>query len=273
MRSFLFIVSLSFSLCTRSQVSVVSWNIRYDHAGDSLHAWADRKQPMADWLQNSGAEVIGIQEGLFHQVQFLDYVLTNFTYVGAGREDGALAGEFSAIFIDTTRFFVLESSTFWLSETPGEVSVGWDAALPRVCTYALIQDKRTNKMCWVFNTHFDHMGGKAREEAARLIVSRIAVKNNTTRCPVVLTGDLNAEPKDPPLKVLGAIMSDGYISFAPHAVRGTWNAFDCEQIHDKRIDYIMVNGTTFSAYDHILLCDPEIGALSDHWPVLAELRF
>ena len=75
-----------FSLCTRSQVSVVSWNIRYDHAGDSLHAWADRKQPMADWLQNSGAEVIGIQEGLFHQVQFLDSVLTNLlTWERAGK--------------------------------------------------------------------------------------------------------------------------------------------------------------------------------------------
>ena len=102
------------------------------------------------------------------------------------------------------------------------------------------------------------MGGKAREEAARLIVSRIAVKNNTTRCPVVLTGDLNAEPKDPPLKVLGAILSDGYISSCPTLLFAAPGMPSTVNRSDKRIDYIMVNGTTFSAYDHILLCDPEI---------------
>ena len=87
---------------------------------------------------------------MYSQVLYLDSCLTNYTYVGVGREDGKTRGEYSAIFYDTTRFIVLESSTFWLSKTPGKVSVGWDAALERICTYALLQSRESGKKIWVF---------------------------------------------------------------------------------------------------------------------------
>ena len=53
---------------------------------------------------------------------------------------------------------VKENSTFWLSNTPDQVSVGWDAALERICTYGLFKKKMSDKMIWVFNAHFDHVG-------------------------------------------------------------------------------------------------------------------
>jgi hypothetical protein len=79
-----------------------------------------------------------------------------------GRDDGKEKGEFSAIFYDTNRLQVLNSGTFWLSETPEKPSKGWDAAYNRVCTYAVFKDKKSQKEFIALNLHFDHIGNVAR---------------------------------------------------------------------------------------------------------------
>ena len=43
-------------------------------------------------------------------------------------------------------FKVITENTFWLSETPDEVSKGWDAALNRICTYGLFSNKKTKQL-------------------------------------------------------------------------------------------------------------------------------
>ena len=79
--------------------------------------------------------------------------LEKYKFIGVGRDDGEKKGEFCAIYFDTTLYEILDYSTFWLSETPDLVSVGWDASLERICTYGLFASTHSGEKFWVFNTH------------------------------------------------------------------------------------------------------------------------
>ena len=170
--------------------AVMSYNIKYDNVRDTINNGHDRKGTVARLIDHYNPAFLGLQEALAHQVNFLNEALTNYSFVGVGRDDGKTKGEYSALFYDKTRFKVIESSTFWLSESPNRVSVGWDAAMERVCTYGLFEHLTTNRRIWVFNTHFDHLGQDARAASAALIIKKIQALNNGD-LPVILMGDFN----------------------------------------------------------------------------------
>ena len=67
----------------------------------------------------------------------------------------------------------MAGETFWLSESPEMASRGWDAALNRIVTWVHLQDRKSGKEFFHFNTHFDHKGREARENSARLILDKI----------------------------------------------------------------------------------------------------
>jgi hypothetical protein len=118
---------------------IMSYNIRYDNPNDSVNKWDNRKSDVLSIIEKYQPEILGIQEGLYHQVKYIDSCLTAYKFIGVGRADGKLKGEFSPIFYDVTKFSVIESSTFWLSDQSDLISVGWDAALERICTYGLFE--------------------------------------------------------------------------------------------------------------------------------------
>ena len=168
----------------------------------------------------------------------------------------------------------MQSGTFWLSPTPEVPSKGWDAALNRICTYALLQEKKSGKKFWAFNTHFDHVGDLARVNSAKLILEKIQ-KMNTQKLPVVLTGDFNLTADTEPLKVLAAAMSDTQLhSQTPHyGPLGTFQNFDVTTPAKDRIDYIFTNN--FDVLSNRTINDRRENLLypSDHFPVMAELKF
>tara|TARA_B100000953_G_scaffold65712_1_gene52562 strand:- start:880 stop:1557 length:678 start_codon:yes stop_codon:yes gene_type:complete len=217
--------------------------------------------------------IIGIQEGLLNQVQYIDSSLINYDYVGVGRDDGKEKGEFCAIYFDTTRYVLLKNSTFWLSETPDTISVGWDAALERICTYGLFKDRITNKEFWVFNTHFDHIGIIAREKSSGLILKRIK-KINRQSLPVILMGDFNSIPNSPPVKEIITELSDALqISLQKlHGPRGTFNGFNEDLSIEKRIDYIFTKNLKVLSYSHVNDRLENNRHISDHLPVMIKIK-
>lgn len=251
---------------------VMSYNIRYDNPNDGINKWENRKQEMVEMIRHYQPELLGTQEGLYYQLAFLDSSLTNYIYTGIGREDGNKKGEFCAIFYDTTKFVLLEGSTFWLSENSNTVSVGWDAALERICTYGLFQDIITNKRLWVFNTHFDHIGKKSREWSAQLILQKInrIHRNND---PVILMGDLNCLPDSKPIQLIKTEFSDGAkVSIKPpKGPKGTFNGFNPRHVNNKRIDYIFVKNIHVKSYKHIDSRMSNNNYYSDHLPVLISI--
>ena len=168
---------------------------------------------------------------------------------------------------------VEESNTFWLSETPEEISVGWDAALERICTYARFKDLTSGKQFWVFNTHFDHIGELARAASARLILRKIE-KLNKMNIPVVITGDFNLTPDTEPIKILQNSYEDVLKDRAPSEKNyGTFTGFKKEETGLRRIDYIFNKGFQLETADHIWVKTAKGGWASDHHPVQATFLF
>ncbi|MDF1518595.1 MAG: endonuclease/exonuclease/phosphatase family protein, partial [Lutibacter sp.] len=174
------------------------------------------------------------------------------------------------------RFLLKESSTFWLSETPNIISKGWDAAFNRVCTYALLKDKKTKKNIWVFNTHLDHVGEIARTKGIELILSKIA-ELNTQNYPVIFMGDFNSEPTDERIISLKTQMNDSrdISEDKPFGPSGTFNGFNHNNPVTLLIDYIFVsknNKLKVKKYG-ILSDSKDLKYPSDHLPVFVKLSY
>lgn len=268
-----FLILLCLTSAAFSQLSVMSYNIRYDNAGDSLDAWPNRRANVVAFLQYYHPEIIGLQEALHHQVNYIDDSLDQYAFVGVGRDDGSLKGEFSPIFYDSSQLSLINSSTFWLSETPEEVSVGWDAALPRICTWAIFEDKSAGRQLLVLNTHFDHIGEKARQEAAILILQRIQQLIRDESMPVILMGDLNALPESRAVGHIQSTLTDTYLFANHHGPDGTFNGFGFPTRNVPRIDYVFTRNLQVVEHAHLLPFTNDYRQLSDHWPVWTVLKY
>ena len=264
-------------------IRAMSFNIRYDEPKDNENAWPKRKDLVAALIRFHHADLVGVQEALKGQLDDLKNLLPEFDWLGVGRGDGKTAGEFSAILYRRDRFDALESSTFWLSPTPNSPSQGWDAALPRIVTWARFKDKKTGKVFFHFNTHFDHRGTQAREESARLLLQQIALHARSS--PVVVTGDFNFTESSHGYEILvgkvsgqsqtsGLALRDArYVS--QHGYYGPTSTFNDFKglVPNKKIDYVFVKGNV-RVLQHGALPDTWDGRYpSDHLPVLAEIVF
>lgn len=248
---------------------IMSYNIRYDNSNDGINKWENRKNAVLGIIEKYQPDILGLQEGLHHQIKYLDSCLSDYKFIGVGRADGKLKGEFSPIFYDTTKFSVVEKSTFWLSEQSDIISVGWDAALERICTYGLFEHNDTKNRFWVFNTHFDHIGVKAREMSAKLILSKVTALNKDD-FPVILMGDLNSEPNSKPIEIISEKLTDG-ITISKKPFVGpleTFTGFSLNLNANKRIDYIFVKDLTIFSYAHIDNKMKNNNYISDHLPIL-----
>lgn len=274
-RSFLILCLLSAIFGTNAQtIDVISYNIRYDNPNDKPNHWENRKDFLISQLNFYSPDVFGTQEGLVHQLRAIDEGMDNYTYFGVGRDHGDDRGEFTAIFYNTDKLKVLKESTFWLSETPGVPSKGWDAALPRICTYGLFENKEDGSKFMVFNTHFDHVGEKAREESSKLILKKVK-ELNTDGYPVVVTGDLNLESESGGVQAILTEMEDAHIAAGKNAFGpdGTFNGFDITKPVERRIDYIFVSPDRVEVLKSAILSDSkDCRYPSDHLPVFARLR-
>jgi len=273
------VVVLLFAIVNLSaqDINVMTFNIRYNTSADSLNAWPYRKDNVASQILFHDAHIIGVQEALHGQMEDLQKSLPRFKYIGVGRDDGKEKGEYSAIFYDTTRLQSLQSKTFWLSQTP-EIpgSKGWDAQITRIVTWVKFRDRKTKKIFFAFNTHFDHIGKEARKESAKLLVQK--VKEIAGSTPAFVTGDFNAHPDDEPIQVILDssnplhLTDSKEISKTPHyGPIGTFNGFKDRERDDQPIDYIFVKGK-WKVVKHATISESWKGRFaSDHFAVMARI--
>lgn len=254
-------------------MNVITYNIRYNNPGDQENSWPNRRAEVIRLLKTNKADIFSVQEALFDQIMNLKEGMAGFDYVGVGRDDGNINGEFSAIYYNSNRYTLMENGTFWLSKTPQVPSKSWDAALNRICTWARFKEKETWKSFYVFNTHFDHKGVIARKRSAELILKKI-VEITDRKDPVLLTGDFNLTQMEKPLVLIRQKMKDSrQVSQAiPLGPLGTFNGFDIKSPLDTRIDYIFVNKLV-EVNKYSVLTDSKDGRYpSDHLPVLIEIQ-
>lgn len=299
--TFAFILCALMTLQAETMV-VATYNLRNANGGDSTNGngWGQRYLYIAQIVQFHGFDIFGTQEGKYPQLQDLRQAMPGYDYIGVGRDDGKQAGEHSAIFYRTDKFEVLEHGDFWLSEITDRPNKGWDAALPRICTWGHFLDLQTKRRFWFFNLHMDHIGVQAREESAKLVVAKIREMCKPKEF-VILTGDFNVDQNNHIYTtfVSSGILADSYETAGRrYAPNGTFNNFNPSLKTDSRIDHIFVTPSV-RVHDYGVLTDTyrtetaasgeeiksgafpkevslhsyEARTPSDHFPVVVRLEF
>lgn len=271
------------------QLNVATYNLRYDSADDITNGngWKQRQPEIVRIIRFYGFDLFGTQEGLSHQLQQLKDSLPGFDFTGVGRDDGKEKGEYAAIFYNTSRFSLLDKGNFWLSPGTTKPEKGWDAGLPRICSWGLFKEKKTGFTFYCFNLHMDHIGVVSRRESAKLVLE--VIRNKAGALPVILTGDFNADQHEEPYTMIqsSGLLQDAYtgttVRWAPS---GTFNGFDIKRCSDSRIDHIFLTktfrvqryGILNNAYS---ICPgvPDVNNAavqkfpSDHFPVMVVLQY
>ncbi|UKK84284.1 endonuclease/exonuclease/phosphatase family protein [Sphingopyxis sp. BSN-002] len=255
---------------------VMTYNIRLDIASDGDDAWVHRRTALTSLVAYYAPDLVGMQEVLLGQKRDIEADLPGYSFVGVARDDGKDKGEFSPLGYRRDRFALVASGTFWLSPTPDVPGKGWDAAYPRVASWARLTDKAGKRSLLVVNTHMDHVGLTARLEGAKLIRSWIA-GHRKAGDTVVLMGDFNSPTGSPAYAAIAEAGADALrdtltITRTPHfGPLGTFTAFKVDQVEPSPIDHIFVSdGVT--VLRHATLTQQTGGKLpSDHYPVLADL--
>jgi len=262
-------------------LSVMTFNIRYGTARDGANHWDKRKELCAARVRHFDPDVLGLQESLAFQNDYLRAHCPGYTFIGVGRDDGKQSGEFSTLLVRTARFTVVDSGTFWLSTTPETAgSKSWDSSLPRIVTWARVQDRKAgDRPLLLVNTHFDSRGPESRKESAKII--RAFIATHAADAAVIVTGDFNSAPSSDVYRTLtdmgndGVLLGDAYADLHrtnPEMNEGTAHGFKGMSMA-PRIDWIL-HSPAFSAKSAVIDRYRE-GSLfpSDHFAVAAVLSW
>ena len=259
-----------------AEIGVMSFNIRYGSAKDGDNQWDRRRHLVAQVIKDYEPAIVGTQETLPFQAEYLQQQLADYVYQGRSREDRA-NGEQCGIFYLRKRFVKLIEGHFWLSETPDKPgSKSWDSSLPRMATWLKLWDRKTEASLYVINTHFDHRGKIARQKSAELIRDFVKQLPDSTR--VVVTGDFNAGEGSLPYRVFfdvagGSRLRDTFRVRFPvrQDKEGTFGGFR-GTLTGARIDWIAVNEGFEVLTAEIVSKSYQGKYPSDHFPVVAQLR-
>lgn len=255
---------------------VGSYNIWCGINEEEPNPWSRRSERLRDLIRFHEYDVLGMQEVRPEQVEFFR-TMQEYDLLGTGRE-GINQGEHMTILYRRDRFQLLDSATFWLSETPDTVSLGWDAAYNRICTWAKFRDLKSGKAFYFFNTHLDHMGPTAKLEGARLIKAKITEIAGADSLPVICTGDFNSFPdSDPILEMTAMLRSAREASEIPPynasaTYRGHLTCVDFGAKDVGEIDYVFVNDKVDVLKYGVLSDSDGERYPSDHLPLWVRVR-
>ena len=287
-RWFVLLLAMVFStlaLIAASPLEVMTFNIRLGTAEDGENHWDRRRDLLFRVIRDGEADIVGLQEALRFQIDQIVSAVPAYGFVGVGRDDGREAGEYSAILYRTVRLRVLDSGTFWFSDTPENPgSASWGNRITRICTWARFADSAGGSF-YVFNLHLDHESQPSRERSVQLLAARIrdrAVQAD----PVIVTGDFNSDEQNAAIRWLlgeesalpgagtpGIDLVDTFRTVHPDARRvGTFTGFNFGQIDERKIDYVLAGpGFTVGAA-RIVHTSRDGRYPSDHFPVVATLE-
>lgn len=280
LRPVLLCLLLATALTAAEPLRVMSFNVRNSNAKDGEDAWPKRTELFFGTIAAYAPDLIGFQEVLADQYDAIAARLPDFAFSGVARNDGKRAGEWSSIGYRKSRFTAVADGNFWLSETPDVIgSKSWDAALTRICSWVRLRETATGKEFVFANTHFDHVGKIARQEASKVISQRVSVI--AAGVPALLTGDLNINEDNPAYAVFVNPTTPGAIRWtdafrAVHPQRGpdelSFHAFKGGTL-GSRIDFIFHT-------DHFIATAATIDRTakdgrypSDHYPVTAVVKW
>jgi endonuclease/exonuclease/phosphatase family metal-dependent hydrolase len=268
-----------FSIAESQEISlnVLTYNIRLVNPGDAPNTWNARKENVFSVMREAKPDVFGLQEAVYEQVVDMQNAFAEYKRIGVGRDDGKEAGEYSPVFFNAEKYTMLNSGTFWLSQTPSVPgSRGWDAACNRVVSWGQFKENKTEIVFFIFCTHFDHMGEIARQKSAHLILH--AVDSLAGNKPAIVLGDFNSTPDSEPFHIITDKTSPMHLTDAKaiskynSGPKYTFTGFRVGAQPGTRIDYIFVKNSVQAVSFTVNETNNGDYYPSDHLPVSAVLK-
>lgn len=253
----------------------MTFNVRHA-ARVGADEWEERRPVVCDVIQRQRPDIVGTQEGLFHQLTYMERHLDAFRWIGLGREGGS-RGEFLAIFYRKDRLEPIAFDHYWLSDTPRVIgSTSFGNRTERMVTWARFLDLETDRQIVAVNTHLDHRVQESREKSADLIIQRMPKVRASV--PAVVLGDFNAVAEKNPVwtRFQEAGFTDAWLQSQTDDDRrpsATYHGFRGPSAARRRIDWILHRGPlrTRKAW---VVTDHHGGQYpSDHFPVMADLAY
>jgi len=266
-------MGLALGACAESTLTVMSFNVRYGTAGDGANAWPHRKTILTDTIRKFAPDVLGTQECLDFQADFIAQTLPEYRWIGIGRErDGK--GEMAAVFYKKDLLCPIETGNFWLSETPDVPgSRSWNTECTRMVTWARFRHLPSGASFCFFDTHFDHASEEARQQSAALLARRAAALAGVL--PIVIAGDFNAAAEETESwRILAqAGFTDAWVAAErKNGPEITFGDFAAPRAGEKgRIDWVLFRGPLKGAECETVLYNDKGRYPSDHFPVVARL--
>ena len=258
-------------LQAETAITVMSFNVRYATALDGKNSWERRQDVFADVIRQCNPDILGVQECLDTQAQFIAREFPEYRWVGTEREaDGK--GEMSAIFYRKDILKPIETGNFWLSETPDVPgSKSWGSVCTRMATWIRFRHVPSGRFFHMFNTHFDHGSEEARQHSAKLLIERLPKAD----AAVIITGDFNAPAEESPAwkTFAEAGLTDAWVAATEKAgPEVTFGGFKPPVEGKKdRIDWILCRGGFKAVRCETVTFNRDGEYPSDHYPVLARL--
>lgn len=256
---------------------VMSFNVRYSEGNDGINAWPKRRDLMVQTILAEHPDIMGTQELLAPQAEYLQKHLPGYAWFGKGRngnENDTNDNEHMGVFYDTTRLKVVKSGNFWFSGTPDKPgSMSFGQPMPRMVTWAEFEDRHSGKRFYFYDTHFPYKSGPEadaiRERCAEEIKQHLAGLPKSL--PFVLTGDFNATPDSPAHASLAKVLHDARDS-APHQQGPAFTFHGFTGKPTKRIDWVLYRGLQAEDVRTVTTHDGKVYP-SDHYPVVADFRW
>jgi len=262
-------------------ITMMTYNLKF--ASPTFEpSWEVRRDMQLEMIRQYDPDIIGTQEGLKEQVDYLAEHLPGYMVVGEGRQGGD-DDEHMAIFIKRAKFRLRELQSFQLSKTPEVIGSGPEVN-PRMVTWVRLafltgpiageespypQDYRghweNTQEFYLFNTHYFNRRDQAlaRLNASKLISERVKALERfgewTQERPVFLMGDFNCRPGSPPYNV-----------FVEGEVPGDPGLFTDTSTDHNEIDWVLYKGPVqVLKYEEV---DYNVNGVypSDHNPIYVE---
>ena len=261
-------------MAASKEITVLTYNIRYDNPSDGEDRWEFRKAGVVSLLAHNKPDFFGLQEALSHQLHYIGENLKEiYNFVGVGRSDGNQGGEFNPLFWNREKFNLLDSGTFWLTHEPSQPSKLPSASLPRICTWGKFNKRNNEKAIFlIFNTHFSYESDTIRVEEATILSRQI--QNIAQLYPSILIGDFNATESDRSYRLIAnSFFTDSKtLVSAANRINDQYQSFtgfhgpvkDALPMGSVNIDWLFVSGFEVSRWEQIMDTLPGGRALSDH---------
>ena len=267
--------------CQGFTANFMSFNIRNSRNSDrddGINNWNNRRDLVVAVFEEQDIQIAGLQEAYHDQIVYLEERLPHYQWTGVGRDDGIQEGEYSPIFYQPDVFRLIDSGTFWLSETPESIcSVGWDAQLCRIATWGKFALRGNGDKFLFMNVHFDHMGAAARSESARLLLAKAA--EIAGDIPAIIAGDFNFTPADEPYRIITAADTGSRTFVDTREASTTFDSNVDQTFHaygtyepDDIIDFIFIDSDFESLVYRTYEKTVDSTYPSDHYPVISRLR-